>query len=366
MRIELLVRCLGFLALIAVLGEPARTFASQLDPPSESVFVLDLADIVNPDDEASIQTQCLSLQQEHSVPLVVVTIHAMAEYDNGNLPVERFARAVFEQWGNAPTFTLRDDWRRGILLLISKQDRKARIELGNSWPPNYISRCVAIMNTVIVPLFKRGDYSTGTLDGVAALVQMVRGETASASAIPLTGSEPNEPAVVSTAPLDAGSTDTALPAQPVAASEVHTEGGNLALQDHRAPVRHVASSSFAGPSVRYTHSSSSGLGGWIVLGMVGLIFLSVISRALGLSTQTRSNHYYGIQNRRGRHHHHHDVGTGFGLGYGLDSGSIGHHHDARSSFGSHSISGDSFGSSSGYDSSSGSSHGGGGGATGSW
>ena len=44
-----------------------------------------------------------------------------------------FARALFDQWGVGHPQAHGQSWDTGILVVVSKDDRKARIELGGGW-----------------------------------------------------------------------------------------------------------------------------------------------------------------------------------------------------------------------------------------
>jgi uncharacterized protein len=59
-------------------------------------------------------------------------------------------------------------------LLVSEQDRKARIELGADWGHTKDALCARIMQEHIIASFKRGDFSTGIRAGVEALSAMAR------------------------------------------------------------------------------------------------------------------------------------------------------------------------------------------------
>ncbi|HKW32732.1 MAG TPA: TPM domain-containing protein [Candidatus Acidoferrum sp.] len=65
----------------------------------------------------------------------------------------------------------------GVLLLVSVGDRKARIELGAAWAGTKDDTTLMIMQDIMVPNFKKGDYSSGILQGVEALDTMARGNT---------------------------------------------------------------------------------------------------------------------------------------------------------------------------------------------
>jgi uncharacterized protein len=60
------------------------------------------------------------------------------------------------------------------LLLVSKGDRKARIELGAGWGRREDELCRQIMDEQIVSRFRDGRYSEGILAGVESLDKMAR------------------------------------------------------------------------------------------------------------------------------------------------------------------------------------------------
>ena len=76
-------------------------------------------------------------------------------------------------------------WNKGILLLVSVNDRKARIELGADYRHTKDALCNRIMQGHIIPFFKRGDFAGGIRAGVNALEEMARGEQISAPPRPL-------------------------------------------------------------------------------------------------------------------------------------------------------------------------------------
>jgi uncharacterized protein len=65
----------------------------------------------------------------------------------------------------------------GALLLVSKNDRKIRIEVGYGLEGKLTDLVSGrIIRNVIVPQFKMGNYNQGIIDGVAAMVGVVHGE----------------------------------------------------------------------------------------------------------------------------------------------------------------------------------------------
>src|SRR3989344_3919031 len=92
--------------------------------------------------------------------IAVVTINSL-----GGDTIENYAVKLFEDWKIGKE---RDD--NGILLLIAKNDRKVRIEVGYGLEgavPDAISN--QIIQKEIVPHFKNNDFAGGIFDGVDSL-----------------------------------------------------------------------------------------------------------------------------------------------------------------------------------------------------
>jgi uncharacterized protein len=159
--------CLLAIGLAAAPTLLTQTFPTQ---PGPRDFILDEANLINPQDGQQVKALCDQLLSEERIPIVVVTIPSLAAYDAAD--IENYARALFDNWGIGSR-------RRnlGILLLVSLGDRKARIELGAEWAHAQDETARMVMEKIIIPNFKKGDYSTGILQGVQALETMARGQT---------------------------------------------------------------------------------------------------------------------------------------------------------------------------------------------
>ena len=160
--------------LLCLLTSIAGAQNLSIDPPGEGAFVQDLARMVAPDDVMAIRGIGEQLLSEHAIPLIVVTIDSMAQHGGAGWRIETFARVLFDQWGIGHETIEGQPWNRGVLLLVSKDDRKARIELGNDWAGEYDQVCQQIMDGQIIPNFKKGDFSGGILAGVQELDKMCR------------------------------------------------------------------------------------------------------------------------------------------------------------------------------------------------
>ncbi|APZ93641.1 hypothetical protein Fuma_03259 [Fuerstiella marisgermanici] len=160
---------MSFSATLAV----AQEF--DLQPPGEREFVSDEAGLLDEASVAQIREICDKLLTDKATPIIVVTINSMAEHGGGNnMPIETFAALLFNQWQIGHAKLEGQDWNTGILLLVSKGDRRARIELGAGWGRSENQTCQQIMDEFIIPQFKQGNFSGGIVAGVEALDKMAR------------------------------------------------------------------------------------------------------------------------------------------------------------------------------------------------
>lgn len=147
----------------------------QIAQPGQRDFIVDRADLISPGDEQKIRELATNLLNAKATPIVVVTVESMAQYGGAGMRIETFARLLFDQWGIGQAKIGDQLWNTGILLLVSRDDRKARIELGAGWRHDQDSLAQQIMDQQIVPRFRQGDFSGGIVAGVEALDKMARG-----------------------------------------------------------------------------------------------------------------------------------------------------------------------------------------------
>jgi uncharacterized protein len=156
---------------ISAAGSTAQAQKITYPPkPGDRDFIVDEANLIAEADKAEIKKICDKLLTEKKAPILVVTINSMAQYGADGWDIRVFAQNLFNTWGVGFK-----DWNHGILLLVSKGDRKARIELGADWKGRKDAECEKIMQQAIVANFKAGRFSEGIKAGVAALEAMARG-----------------------------------------------------------------------------------------------------------------------------------------------------------------------------------------------
>jgi uncharacterized protein len=160
------------LTLFAAAGSEDVTFPGR--PPSTQSLADD-AGVIADWERSRVREICRSLETEMKAPLRVVTIRSMADYGAAGWPIERFAYHLFEAWdvgsvGHAEN----GGWDRGMLLLVSLEDREACVELGPDWLGHHHRRSRQIVENLVLPEFRAGRLSEGILLGVSALDALAR------------------------------------------------------------------------------------------------------------------------------------------------------------------------------------------------
>jgi len=182
--------------LAATLAAPGAAQQIPIATPGEREFVLDAAQILSDTEERQLTTTCAEVLTETAVPIKVVTISSMSDLGFAGWRIETFARTLFDQWGIGKEKHNGRVRNRGILLLVSRDDRTARIELGADWGRAHDGTCQSIMDAQMLPAFESGAYAHGIALGVSSLHGLARaiGEDAAA--------------LTAAMPVDAGDKDT--------------------------------------------------------------------------------------------------------------------------------------------------------------
>jgi uncharacterized protein len=139
-------------------------------PPSGGMIISDEIGLVTVEHRQEIERIGGALLKERGYPVSVVTIRALAAQKASGYTVDRYAAEMLRAWN------LEANHRsHGLLLLVSEDDRLARIQLGTAWGGAHDGRAQEIMDRLILPAFRRGQMSQGILDGVRGFDAMGRG-----------------------------------------------------------------------------------------------------------------------------------------------------------------------------------------------
>lgn len=149
-------------------GSPAGRAGVKYSPYPEpdSGYVTDIADLLSPDQEERIEWWLWQAESRTGIEIIVVTIRSRKDYPE--VPagrIETFAKGLFNKYriGNMPA-------NDGVLLLVSGDDREARIELGAHYGSSANGVAEDIMQGTIVPRFRKGDYAGGITRGVEKIL----------------------------------------------------------------------------------------------------------------------------------------------------------------------------------------------------
>jgi hypothetical protein len=127
--------------------------------------IADEANILPADSKARLDAVLTAFDERSGHPLVIVTTPSL-----GGIDIARFAATIADRRGMADS---------GILLLAAPNERQARImvgrELSNRLPD---AAAQQIMDSVILPRFRRGDIPGGIEAGAAVIAGRVTGEEA--------------------------------------------------------------------------------------------------------------------------------------------------------------------------------------------
>jgi uncharacterized protein len=152
--------------LIATLG--AEPLGSIPNPRTrDGTWVTDMPRALRTDTIARLNTAIGDLERTSGAEMAVVVVSSL-----DGLSVEEAAVKLFELWGIG-----KKNKDNGLLLLWSTGDRRVRVEVGygleGTLPDGKVG---AILDTYLIPSFKTGDFDRGLIDGVDALVRVVRAE----------------------------------------------------------------------------------------------------------------------------------------------------------------------------------------------
>jgi uncharacterized protein len=140
--------------------------ATALEIPKLQGRVNDLAGLLSSDQIQDLDSKLKGLEATDSTQIAILIIPSLE-----GEALEDFSERVASSWRLGVKG--RDN---GALLLVAMKERKVRIEVGYGLEPTLTDAlCRQIIENEILPNFRQGLYYQGIDDGVAALIQAVRG-----------------------------------------------------------------------------------------------------------------------------------------------------------------------------------------------
>lgn len=137
------------------------------DKPNPPRLVNDFADILSVGQERSLESKLVAYNDSTSTQITLVTVKSL-----GGEEASFFAFELGEKWGVG-----QKDEDNGIIMLIAPNERKTFIATGygaeGALPDAYAKR---IVEDVMLPEFRKGDYFGGINKAIVSIKQYLRGE----------------------------------------------------------------------------------------------------------------------------------------------------------------------------------------------
>jgi uncharacterized protein len=144
---------LAFFLLLAAAAVPAR-----------AGYVTDNANVLTPEHRAALESVLTELDQKTSAQIAVVSVTSLDGRDVSEYAVDLFAKMKIGRKGKD----------NGVLFLVAPNERKMRIEVGYGLegllPDGRVGR---ILDENVLPYFKAGRLSDGTVSGALTVAQII-------------------------------------------------------------------------------------------------------------------------------------------------------------------------------------------------
>ncbi len=129
--------------------------------------VTDKAGLYSQEFKSQLEEKLAKIDSETRAEVAVLTINKLPD-----AYIEEYAVEVFEKWGIGKA---KED--NGVLLVIAKEDREVRIEVGYGLEGAITDgRAGEIIRNEIIPQFKLDNYELGTMAGVEKIEKYIKGD----------------------------------------------------------------------------------------------------------------------------------------------------------------------------------------------
>lgn len=141
--------------------------AGEVTLPQYRGYINDFANLITAEDQQKLNALAVGLEQKTTAEIAIVTLKTTKPYD-----IQDYSVRLWDKWkiGKAG----KDN---GILLLVAVEDKKVWITTGygleGAIPDAEASK---IYRNIIVPYFKKGEFSKGILAGTIVLVDLAAKE----------------------------------------------------------------------------------------------------------------------------------------------------------------------------------------------
>ncbi len=156
--------CMAALLLVVIIGSVSTQIPPPPDPPK---LVNDFADLLTNSEEEDLERRLLAHEDSTSNQIVIITMPDLGGYE-----IAQFSYTLGDRWGVG---TAEKD--NGAVVTIAQEERRAFIATGRGLEgalPDAI--CNRIVDNIMVPHFKNGNFYRGLLEGTDAMMRTIGGE----------------------------------------------------------------------------------------------------------------------------------------------------------------------------------------------
>lgn len=155
------------LVLLTGLAQTHALAADEVAVPALTQRVTDLTATLSPQDQQALENQLAQVEQQYGSQIAILLVPTTQPE-----AIEQFSLRVVEAWQLG-----RQKVDDGILILLAKDDRKMRIEVGYGLEgaiPDVIAK--RIIAETMAPRFQQGDFAGGLAAAVDQLARLLAGE----------------------------------------------------------------------------------------------------------------------------------------------------------------------------------------------
>jgi uncharacterized protein len=141
-------------------------FAENIKDIRPTGYVTDLAGVIEPATKIRLENICTELQQKTGAQMAIVTVHSLE-----GETVDQYAVDVYKQLGVG---SKQDN--RGVLLLLSPDEHRYRIEVGYGLEPVINDARAGDAGRAMVPLLRQGDFDNALFTAAWQLAKYIAGD----------------------------------------------------------------------------------------------------------------------------------------------------------------------------------------------
>jgi uncharacterized protein len=155
------------LFLFSLLCLSTQPVLAYQNPGAPSGFVNDYTGTLSGEEKQTLESKLVAFEKETGNEIALAMIASL-----GDDTIENFAEALFREWGVG-----KEGKDNGILILIAKDDRQMRIEVGYGLEGALTdAQSFTIIEKVMKPAFRAGDYYGGVSQAIEKIILALSGE----------------------------------------------------------------------------------------------------------------------------------------------------------------------------------------------